>query len=128
MRFRRVKRILPIVLILALTNGCRDAGSTPEPEGVLEGQVLLISKPGPIPIGWIPPPLEMVTTVIVLDAGKIIVKQTSTDAKGTFSIPLSPGTYYLRVKESPIPSDTGPYTILAGERRTAEAHYDNGMR
>jgi hypothetical protein len=128
MPLRRFKHILPFVVTLALMGGCRDAGSAPAPEAILEGQVLLISKPGPIPIGWVPPPLEMVTTVIVLDAGKIIVKQTSTDAKGTFSIPLSPGTYYLRVKESPIPSDTGPYTILAGERRTAEAHYDNGMR
>jgi hypothetical protein len=130
----RVRRLIlsfvvpALLLPLVVFSSCEDSGSNPSRDAVLQGQVFLISKPGPIPIGWVPPPLETVSTVLVLNTQRIVVKEASTDSKCRFSISIAPGTYYLRVKESPIPAETGPYAIPAGETRTAEAHYDNGMR
>lgn len=100
----------------------------PQHETGMQGQVLLISKPGPIPIGWVPPPLEQVTSIQVFDAMRKLVQETMTSVQGRFSIFLPPGTYYLRVKESPIPAETGPYEVTSGKMLTVEAHFDNGMR
>lgn len=117
-----------VLALLALLMGCRDSGAETAPEAILRGQVLLISKPGPIPIGWIPPPLEQVSTVVILDAKRVHVREVMTDKRGSFSVSISPGTYYLRVKESPIPAETGPFLCTAGMSTFAEAHFDNGMR
>jgi hypothetical protein len=70
----------------------------------------------------------MVSTIIVLDPNRKTLKEFATDGKGKFETPLQPGTYYLRVKESMIPAETGPYVIQPGIFLTVEAHYDNGMR
>ena len=67
-------------------------------------------------------------TIQVLDAQRKIVQEVKTNAKGEFLISLRPGTYYLRVKESPLPAETGPYETVLGKLLTVQAHYDNGMR
>jgi len=124
-------RLIAGCLFLALTAllpGCIDSGTTPAPEAILHGQVFLISKPGPIPIGWIPPPLEQVNTIVVLNTERLKVREVTTDNRGMFSFSIAPGAYYLRVKESPIPAETGPYLCTPGASTLAEAHFDNGMR
>jgi hypothetical protein len=113
---------------MALGVGCVDFGTTPHQEAGMQGQVLLISTPGPILIGWVPPPLEQVNTIQILDAQRRNVMEGRTSNKGKFMISLQPGVYYLRVKESPIPAETGPYEVTSGKILTVEAHYDNGMR
>jgi hypothetical protein len=125
MRFRTF--ILALYLVVALA-GCGDSGSAIFEGTGVQGQVYLISKPGPIPIGWIPPPLEQVMTVQVLDAQRSIVREEKTNDKGKFMISLRPATYYLRVRESPLPAETGPYEVVSGRILTVEAHFDNGMR
>ncbi|MCX6134536.1 MAG: carboxypeptidase-like regulatory domain-containing protein [Ignavibacteriales bacterium] len=120
--------ILACIFVLAAWDGCKDSGSILDDDSGIEGQVFLISKPGPIPIGWIPPPLEQVNTIQVLDAQRKIVREAATSDKGKFIIPVQPGTYYLRVKESPITAETGPFVIAAGRYLIVEAHYDSGMR
>ena len=120
--------ILGCLLLFALWDGCRDFGTTPYQDTGILGQVFLISKPGPIPIGWVPPPLEQVNTIRVLDAQRRIVLEATTSDKGKFMISLQSGTYYLRVKESPIPAETGPYLVDIGRIISVEAHFDNGMR
>lgn len=120
--------ILAILLLVVPLIGCMDSGSVLVDNTGVQGQVYLISKPGPIPIGWIPPPLEQVTTVQVLDVQRSIVREEKTSDKGKFMIALQPATYYLRVKESPIRAETGPYEVASGRILTVEAHYDNGMR
>lgn len=120
--------ILACLLFVAPWDGCKDSGSVVVDDTGIQGQVYLISKPGPIPIGWVPPPLEQVNTIQVLDAQRKIVREATTNAKGMFIISLQPGTFYLRVKESPILAETGPYDVMSGRILTAEAHYDNGMR
>jgi hypothetical protein len=119
---------LLIFLTLAIIVGCRDSGTSPIEDAGIQGQVYSISTPGPTPIGWTPPPLEIISTIVVLDTNKKLVKEFATDEKGRFKIFLPPGTYYLRVKESMIPAETGPYEVKRGEILLAEAHYDNGMR
>ena len=95
---------------------------------LLQGQVLNLSHLGPIPIGWVPPPLEVVSTIIVLDENRKTIAHFPSDSKGKFLISLPEGIYYLRVKESPIPEETGPYILKKGQTTNAVAHFDNGMR
>ena len=120
--------ILACLLLISPWDGCKDSGSVIVSDSGIQGQVYLISKPGPIPIGWVPPPLEQVNAIQVLDAQRRIVREESTSDKGKFMISLQPGTYYLRVKESPLAAETGPYFVASGTIVTVEAHYDNGMR
>ena len=120
--------ILACLLLIALWDGCKDSGSILVDDTGIQGQVYLISKPGPIPIGWVPPPLEQVNTIQVLDAQRRIVREERTSDKGKFMISLQPATYYLRIKESPNPAETGPYEVTSGRILTVEAHYDTGMR
>jgi hypothetical protein len=120
--------ILTCLLLIAPWDGCKDSGSVIIGDSGVQGQVYLISKPGPIPIGWIPPPLEQVLTIQILDVQRRTVREERTSDKGKFTISLQPGSYYLRVKESPIPAETGPYEVTSGKIVIVEAHYDNGMR
>lgn len=119
--------LIRLLWLLVLTS-CQDSGSILPLESGIEGQVYLISTPGPVPEGWTPPPLEMITTIVVLDGSRTIVKEFSTSAKGRFKTDLEPGTYFLRVKESPVPAETGPYVVKPGQMLTVGAHYDSGMR
>jgi hypothetical protein len=119
---------LACLFVIAALVSCRDSGSVLMDDTGIQGQVFLISKPGPIPIGWVPPPLEQVSTIQVLDAQRRIVREATTSDKGKFMISLQPGTYYLKVKESPIPAETGPYLVDVGRIMSVEAHFDSGMR
>jgi hypothetical protein len=120
--------ILTLLIPLLIWSGCQDSGSSPSEKAGLQGQVYSIGTPGPVPNGWTPPLLEMVSTIIVLNSNRITVKELPTDETGRFKTQLPPGTYFLRVKESLVPAETGPYTLTAGELLTVEAHFDNGMR
>ena len=119
-----------LIFFILISVNCSDSTSLPSPSqfGVLSGQVNNLSHPGPIPVGWTPPPLDTVSTIIVLDNQRKIILETSSDKKGKFQLMLPSGTYYLRVKESPIPAETGPYFLNEGQTVLVEAHYDNGMR
>ena len=120
--------ILLLAMVSAATSGCNDFGNAPVPITGIQGQVYSIATPGPTPEGWIPPPLEMVSTILVLDRNKKLIVEVITDSKGRFISPLDPGTYYVRVKESWVPAETGPYTLRDGEMLSVRANYDNGMR
>jgi hypothetical protein len=117
-----------LAIVAAAMGGCHDSGSAPPLMSGIQGQVYSIATPGPTPVGWVPPPLEKISTVLVLDANHKLLIEVLTDYKGRFSIELQPGTYYLRVKESMIPAETGPYVVSTGELVTVRANYDNGMR
>jgi len=123
--------LVGLILFFLLTN-CTDPTSLPTPPllfpTVLYGQVYNLSHPGPIPIGWIPPPYEAVCTVIAEDIQQNIRLEVDTDSHGKFQIMAPLGTYYLRVKESPLSSETGPYSLREGQMLEVKAYYDNGMR
>ena len=120
--------ILASVVLISFTESCKDVGTAPVQSTGIMGQVLLISAPGPIPVGWVPPPLEQVNTIQVLNSERTLILEEKTSAKGTFTISLEPGMYYLLVKESPIRVETGPIFVIRGRMVVAQAHYDNGMR
>jgi hypothetical protein len=120
--------LISFLFMLIVWSGCRDSGSAPAEETGIVGQVYSIGTPGPVPIGWTPPPLERVSTIVVSNSGQLTVKEFPTDEKGRFKTELAPGTYFLRVKESFVPAETGPYTVTPGQFLTVEAHFDNGMR
>ncbi|MEK6756502.1 MAG: hypothetical protein AABZ02_10175 [Bacteroidota bacterium] len=119
---------LVILASLRVFNSCQDLGSSASEETGIQGQVYSITTPGPVPEGWTPPPLERVSTIVVLDVNRKHVKEFATDEKGRFKTYLQPGTYFLRVKESLIPAQTGPYVVMPGQILSVEAHYDSGMR
>ncbi len=120
--------IFLLAIVFAAVSGCNDSGNSPLPMTGIQGQVFSIATPGPTPVGWVPPPLEKVSTILVLDSNHKSIFQVLTDVKGRFIVELQPGAYYLRVKESMIPAETGPYAVKVGELVSAQAHYDNGMR
>jgi hypothetical protein len=125
---RIFKFVLVSALIAAAMSGCSDRGNVVTPMAEIQGQVYSVATPGPTPVGWVPPPLETISTVLVLTSNHIVIFEVLTDSKGRFSSSLDPGTYYLRVKEMMIPSETGPYTVKSGELLSVRANYDNGMR
>ena len=110
--------------------GCDDPNplTFPNSYGVLSGQVYNLSHPGPIPVGWIPPPYEDVCTVIIQDFNQKFLVEVNTDNKGKFNIAVPEGIYYLRVKESLLSSVTGPYHLYKLETLEVKANFDNGMR
>jgi hypothetical protein len=120
--------VFSVALFVVTANACHDLGTTLSPTSGIQGQVYSIATPGPTPINWVPPPLEQVSTILVLSSNREVIVQALTDSKGRFTIPLSPGTYFLRIKESMIPSETGPYVVGIGEIIPVRANYDNGMR
>jgi len=120
--------IFLLAMVVAAVSGCNDSGNGPLRMTGIQGQVYSIATPGPTPAGWVPPPLEKISTVLVLDSNHKLIVEALTNDKGKFTIELEPGTYYLRVKESMIPAETGPYIVTTGTLLTVRAHYDNGMR
>lgn len=125
---KNLSTILVCVVLFAAVSGCDDSGYSPIQITGIQGQVYLVATPGPTPIGWVPPPLERMSTIVVLGSDKNPVLEYKTDEKGRFAITLQAGTYYLRVKESMIPAETGPYVVKSGEMLSVRADYDSGMR
>jgi hypothetical protein len=119
------------IFFLGFTS-CTDLDSLPtlplKYPNVLYGQVYNLSHPGPIPVGWVPPPYEAICTVIIQDVDQNITINVKADSAGKFNTMVQDGNYYLRVKESALSSVTGPYNVHNGETVTVKAYFDNGMR
>lgn len=93
----------------------------------IEDRVYSIGSPAE-PAGWTPPPLKQVSTIIVENPNGNKVKTALTNNLGKYRILLSPGMYYLEVKESFDQAKTGPFTVKEGSITETEADYDNGVR
>ncbi len=93
----------------------------------IEGQVYRVDAPA-VRIGWTPPPFEHVATILVLTPRGDTIRVAVTDSLGRFEILLPSGEYFLRVKESPLPIRTGPFTVPAEGMIRADADYDGGIR
>jgi hypothetical protein len=122
------RMVVWFVMLSVSIGGCQDFGTSPTIATGIQGQVYSISTPGPTLINWVPPPLAQVSTVIVLDSDHRSILDLLTDNKGRFTCELKPGTYFLRVKESMIAAETGPYVVKTGEVVYVRAHVDSGMR
>ncbi len=130
--YKSWRLLIPVILFFFVHTACTDLNSLPtlplKYPNVLVGQVYNLSHPGPIPVGWIPPPYEAICTVIIQDVDQGIILEVKTDSKGKFRVTVQDGIYYLRVKESLLSSVTGPYHARNGETLEVKAYYDNGMR
>jgi hypothetical protein len=125
---QRFKVFLALLTVLALFAACRDLTAPTTLDSGIEGQVYDISHPGPIPIGWVAPAMENTVTIIVFDSDKNELMEVQTNADGSFFVALAPGTYFLGVKESPVPTESGPFSLLPHQHLQVKAYYDNGMR
>jgi hypothetical protein len=115
--------------IIFLCTNCTESPSLSAPSviGVITGQVYNQSHPGPIPVGWSPPPLKQISTIRVLDINKNGLLEITSDINGSFQISLEPGTYYFSIKESPMQSITGPVLVHENDKITIQVFYNNGM-
>jgi hypothetical protein len=122
-------RLLLIGLfILLLIASCMETIIDDYNLGTMKGQVYSINTPGPIHEGWTPPPLEEVSTIVIMNEEKKVTAEIKTNVKGSFTFQIPAGLYFLKVKESRIPNESGPFTLHKDETLTVEVFYDNGMR
>jgi len=63
---KTLSTILVCVVLFAALSSCHDSGYTPIQITGIQRQVYSVATPGPTPIGWVPPPLERVSTIVVL--------------------------------------------------------------
>ena len=108
----------------------------PEPAGTLEGVVTFVGKPvpgssrepakGPPFEG--PYPDYLIT--VLEPGGKTVVATTRTDAKGHYSLPLSPGSYVILTRNGPLPEQVkmNEVTVTVGEITRADLEVDTGVR
>ncbi len=125
-------RKLLIVSVIALALTAHTASQTTPStafagESGIQGQVYRVDAPA-VPLGWKPPPLRRVMTILVLDSLNATLNEIKTDSLGTFTILLPPGEYFLQVKESLLPAQTGPFVVPEGRIIQVEADYDGGLR
>ena len=113
-----------MLIVVTFLSGCMDEGT---PQSGMTGQVFSICVPS-FPSGWTPPPLERVSTVIILDVNQLPIMEARTDDKGRFTLLISQGTYFIRVKESPVHAETGPYSVKVCEVVSVAAHYQCAIR
>lgn len=66
-------------------------------------------------------------TIIVSNSSGGALGEFPTDTLGVFRIPLSPGIYYLDVKESPDTARSGPFKVPTWGYAEAQAYMCNSM-
>lgn len=124
--------IFVLFLLLISHLACTDPELLPPPDfkysNILDGQVFNLSHPGPVPVDWVPPPYEVVSTIIIQDTNQGILIEATTDNKGKFRAAVPDGTYYLYLKDSIISPVTGPYKVQNGNILKVVVYFDNGMR
>ncbi|PKL82239.1 MAG: hypothetical protein CVV24_11125 [Ignavibacteriae bacterium HGW-Ignavibacteriae-3] len=120
------------IFLLCFQSACTEPELLPSPNlkysNILYGQVFNLSHPGPIPIGWKPPPYEVVSIIIVQDINQKILIEAVTDNKGKFRVAVPDGSYYLHLKDSIFSDATGPFKVQNGDILEVIAYFDNGMR
>jgi len=123
--------IINLLIILFFCTNCNLPDMSEPTMGMsyIYGQVYNLSHPGPVPVGWTPPPFKQVSTIRILNNNKNLLSEITTDSTGFFDYAVNPGTYYVSVKESPVQSETGPIVLRhKGDGISIKLYYDNGMR
>ena len=97
-------------------------------ESGIEGQIFEIGSPA-VPVGWTPPPLRGVRTIIVSDSNKISLQMIATDSLGTFKISLQAGKYFLLIKDTiRTQGQNGPFVVEPYQITLVKVYHDNGIR
>jgi len=123
-------KICILVSLLFFIPRCEEATFSNElfELGSVTGQVFSIGFPGPVPIGWVPPPYQQFCTIIVMNERNNIIKEVLSNQNGAFNFNIEPGIYYFGLRESPIKSITGPFKVEMNKTIYVDVYYDNGMR
>jgi len=97
-------------------------------ESGIEGQIYEIGSPA-VSVGWTPPPLRGIRTIVISDSNKVGLQLVVTDSLGAFKISLQAGTYFLLVKDTIRPQgQNGPFVVAADQITSVKVCHDNGMR
>ena len=115
-------RVLAAVAIIIAS-----CGSSGSPSSGIRGTILA----GPTcPVERIDSPCaeRPVSMAVEVVSGTSITATFTTDAAGTFSVALAPGTYTLRSKSGLPMLKSAAVRVYAGRYTTVELHADTGLR
>jgi len=118
--------------------GCGGGGGAPSPDGTsgVSGRALITSHAGPFRAGDPPPtpsPYAGTTLAVEPSSGGSEIVRVKTDAKGSFSVSLNPGTYQLvpvltdLEKISSIVAQPQTFTVKAHQFTTASVAYSQDL-
>jgi hypothetical protein len=116
------------ICFCALLLLCCQQTNSPKIESGIAGQIYEVGSPA-VTVGWTPPPLRGVRTIVVSDSNNVELQRLDTDSLGAFEIALPAGTYFLLVRDTVrAQGQNGPFVVLAGQISTVKVYHDNGMR
>src|SRR5260221_2592520 len=118
-------RVLVLTVALVAVAACGTIGGPPSG---ISGTILAgPACPGPVRIGSPCPDRPVAMTVEVV-SGTTVAATFTSDANGTFSVSVGPGTYVLRSK-SGLPALRGTTVVVVeGQFTQVELHADTGIR
>ncbi|HAF08592.1 MAG TPA: hypothetical protein DCK98_00700 [Chloroflexi bacterium] len=120
-----MRALVLLALILLILASC---GSSTAPSSGIRGTILAgPACPGPARLDSPCPDRPASMTVEVL-SGTAIAATFTTDAAGTFSVSVAPGTYTLRSKNGLPTLKSSTVVVAAGEYTDVELHADTGIR
>lgn len=120
-----MRALVLLGLILLTLASC---SSVTAPSSGIRGTILAgPACPGPARVDSPCPDRPISITVEVL-SGTAIAATFTTDAAGTFSVSMAPGTYTLRSKNGLPTLTSSAVAVVAGEYTNVELHADTGIR
>ncbi len=127
--------VLLAVACVGVDGEPRDSIETPtsESRSGIEGVVTLGPTCPPSGLQSPCPDRPFEATIDILDAGGTqIIATAVSDADGRFRVPLAPGTYVIRPRQSSgrLPASVQPERVTVGtdQYSTVEIEYDSGIR
>lgn len=118
--------LFALILLIALT--LASCGSITGPNSGIRGTILAgPACPGPARLESACPDRPVSMTVEVV-SGAAVAATFTTDAAGTFSVSVAPGTYTLRSKSGPPTLKSASVVVVAGTYTDVELHADTGIR
>ena len=114
--------VLISLILLFVLAACKKAQEPTQPGNTtsgLTGQIYANAGPGFFPV-------DTIATVVVLASdSSTVVAEVHSDSAGTFLIHVTPGIYYLSVRESHDPYVSGPFEVLSDAFTEARAYLYN---
>jgi hypothetical protein len=125
-----VRKLLLASVVLLATSAC---AAPPYPGtqamGTVTGRVLSWPcRPGPEIAGSPCPGRPVPGVQVDFSRNGAQIGQTVSDASGTYSIELLPGTYNVALKNVGLVKTPYQVTVVAGQVTTQDLVFDNGMR
>jgi len=123
----RIEIFTLLLLAISPPIARQDSALATRPETGIAGQVYCTGAPA-ITADWTPPPLRLITPLLLLDSLQDSIRTILTSDSGKFKILLPPGKYFFIVKESMIPRPEGVFSVTKDSLLLIKLYYDNGVR